>query len=221
MIERILPSAVVSADTTADLCDGPLFPEEEALIGRAVGKRRREFESGRACARRALGRLGVPPVAVTAGPRGEPLWPEGVVGSITHCAGYRAAAAGSLRSVGGIGIDAEPNTPLPDGVLTSVASPGERDQVGLLAGLEPGVRWDRLLFSAKEAVYKVWYPLTGRPLDFEDAEIAFGRNGVFSARLLVTGGPVTGFTGRWHAAGGLLLTAIVMRPLPAGRAGAS
>ena len=92
MIEHILPATVKAYDTFDDPPGTMLFPEEERLITRAVEKRRKEFTTARLCARKAMERLGVAPVPVLSGLRGEPLWPQGVIGSITHCAGYRAAA---------------------------------------------------------------------------------------------------------------------------------
>lgn len=85
-------------------------------------RRQREFATARSCARTALARLGVPPVPVLASPRGAPRWPAGVVGSITHCDGYRAAAVAYTRDVVSLGIDAEPDEPLPnDGTLGPIA----------------------------------------------------------------------------------------------------
>ncbi|WP_084957660.1 4'-phosphopantetheinyl transferase family protein [Thermoactinospora rubra] len=217
MIEAILPPFVVSADTFDDVDPGEriLFPEEEAVIGKAVDKRRREFVTGRACARRALELLGRPPAPVLPGPRGEPRWPAGVVGSITHCAGYRGAVLGESARTAAVGIDAEPDEPLPRGVLEAVSLPEERAQIARLLAERPQVRWDRLVFCAKEAVYKAWFPLTGRRLGFEDAHVTVDPAGRFSARLLV-GGPAVngrelrGFSGRWLGERGLLLTAIVV-----------
>ena len=60
-----------------------------------------------------------------------------------------------------IGLDAEPIAPLPAGVLDVVASQDEREALARLGGERPGIPWDTLLFSAKEATYKAWYPLTG------------------------------------------------------------
>jgi 4'-phosphopantetheinyl transferase EntD len=91
MLERILPPCAAVRSAREDI-DTALFPEEEAMVARAVGKRRREFSTARACARDALVELGEPPQAIPTGPKGEPLWPPGVVGSITHCDGYRACA---------------------------------------------------------------------------------------------------------------------------------
>ncbi|MDB1089999.1 4'-phosphopantetheinyl transferase superfamily protein [Streptomyces sp. ACA25] len=216
MIENILPSQVVVVETREDLPEAMLFPEEEAVIAQAVDKRRLEFRTVRHCARRAMSTLGLPPAPLLPGERGAPRWPDRTVGSMTHCAGYRAAAVGRTDEVRTIGIDAEPHAPLPDGVLDAVSLPGERARHARLVRTDPAVRWDRLLFSAKESVYKAWFPLTGRWLDFEDADITFqAGTSAFEARLLVPGhtaggADLTGFTGRWLVEGGLVFTAITV-----------
>ncbi|HEX6452667.1 MAG TPA: 4'-phosphopantetheinyl transferase superfamily protein, partial [Trebonia sp.] len=172
MIEELLPFGVEWAEEFGDPAEVALFPEEEAAVARAVGKRRQEFGSARNCAREALGRLGVPPAPILPGEKGAPQWPDGVVGSITHCAGYRAAVVARARDLLTVGIDAEPaGGALPDGVLDRVSLPAERAMLGELSAAAPGVSWDRLLFSAKESVYKAWFPLARRWLGFEDAEI--------------------------------------------------
>jgi 4'-phosphopantetheinyl transferase EntD len=220
VIESILPPYVAAADTFDDPPGAALFPEEEAVISRAVDKRRREFTTARLCARRAMAVLGVPAAPVLPGPRGEPGWPDGVVGSMTHCAGYRAAVLGRAAEVASIGIDAEPDGPLPTGVLGEVAMPEEREHLAALAARDDRVHWERLLFSAKESVYKTWFPLTGRWLGFKEAAVEIDpAGGTFEARLLVPGPVVdgtkiTGFTGRWLAENGLVIAAIVV---PAGR----
>jgi 4'-phosphopantetheinyl transferase EntD len=215
VIEEILPACVAAVDTRDDLLV-ELFPEEEQAVGRAVDKRRREFVTARACAREALRRMGLPPVAIPSGSRGEPRWPAGVVGSITHCAGYRACALAREGALVGLGIDAEPNEPLPDGVLGEIARAEERERLRELARIEPSVRWDRLLFSAKEAVYKAWFPLAERWLGFEDATITVDlATSAFEARLLVSG-PLVGagrlqvLEGRFLARDGLVVTAIAL-----------
>jgi len=90
-----------------------LFPAEEAVVRTAGPRRRAEFTVGRRCAREALAGLGLPVAPVLAGRAGEPLWPAGVTGSITHCPGYRACAVARAADVAGIGIDAEPDRPRP------------------------------------------------------------------------------------------------------------
>ncbi|MBO0877952.1 MAG: 4'-phosphopantetheinyl transferase, partial [Pseudonocardia sp.] len=89
----------------------PLWPEEAAHIGHAVPRRRDEYACVRHCARQGLAALGIAPAAILSGSRREPLWPPGAVGSMTHCAGYRAAAVARASDVAAVGIDAEPHEP--------------------------------------------------------------------------------------------------------------
>jgi 4'-phosphopantetheinyl transferase EntD len=222
VLERILPASAAVSATREDL-DAPLFPEEEAVVARAVEKRRREFVTARACARRALTQLGEAPRAIPAGPKGEPLWPAGFVGSLTHCDGYRACAVARSGDLATVGVDAEPNQPLPDGLLGDIALPEEREWLRHLAREVPGTHWDRLLFSIKESVYKAWFPLAGRWLGFEDAVVSIDRlQSGFSAHLLVPG-PVLdgrelrGFRGSWLVADGLVMAAIALPADPAER----
>ncbi|MEP7026320.1 MAG: 4'-phosphopantetheinyl transferase superfamily protein [Actinomycetota bacterium] len=215
-LAEILPPQAVAQETFGDVPGAVLFPQEEAYLARAVDQRRQEFTAGRACARAALAQLGLPPVPIVPGGRGAPQWPDGVVGSITHCAGYRAAVAAAAGDVAALGLDAEPEEPLPSGLLDVIARPAERARLAALAQSAPGVCWDRLLFSAKEAVYKAWYPLTGRRLDFGQADVTIAAQaGTFTARLLVPaaapdGSALTSFTGRWLAGGGLIRTAVAL-----------
>lgn len=219
MIEEILPGCVVAVEAWHDRQVVKLFPEEQALLANAVEKRRREFTTARACAREALGRLDLPAVAIPAGARGEPLWPAGVVGSITHCDSYRAAALARAREIVTIGIDAEPHAALPDGLLDEIARAEELPALHRLQRELPEVHWDRLLFSAKEAVYKAWFPLAQRWLGFEDISIEIdARTGVFAARILVPvpaagDGLPRGFSGRWTVGDGLMLTAVAATPV--------
>ncbi|MEU5365356.1 4'-phosphopantetheinyl transferase superfamily protein [Streptomyces sp. NPDC005925] len=229
MIEELLPrtAVVVEAHAGEDAggaaVEAALFPEEEALVARAVAKRRREFAGVRSCARRAMEKLGVPPQAVLPGERGAPTWPAGLVGSMTHCAGFCGAALARAGELASLGIDAEPAGPLPDGVLSAVALPTEAERLRRLAAERPGVHWDRLLFSAKESVYKAWFPLTRKWLDFSEADIEISveagdrPGGTFRATLLVPG-PQVGdrrvdhFDGRWTAQHGLVATAVSIAP---------
>ncbi len=216
MIADILPAAVASAEAFGDTPDATLFPEEEALISRSRDRRRREFTAARACARAALAKIGFAPAPILPGDCGAPLWPPGVAGSITHCRGYRAAAVARTEDVRALGIDAEPDDPVPDRVLGAIASPGEQAGLRALAAGEPGVCWDRLLFSAKEAVYKAWSPLTGRWLGFADASVSIDPgDATFTARLHVSGpeldgAPLGTMGGRWIARDGLIVTAVVL-----------
>ncbi|UXY25283.1 4'-phosphopantetheinyl transferase family protein [Streptomyces sp. HUAS TT20] len=221
MIEELLPDCVVAVEAYGDDESGntALYPEEEALLARAVAKRRREFTVVRSCARRAMDKLGVPPQPILPGERGAPNWPDGLAGSMTHCDGYGAAALVRTVDLATLGIDAEPHQPLPDGILDAVCLPTEAERLRRLALDHPDVHWDRLLFSAKESVYKAWYPLTGKLLDFTEVAITVvadpteQRSGGFRARLLVPG-PSVGdrrlnlLEGRWAVQQGLVATAV-------------
>jgi 4'-phosphopantetheinyl transferase EntD len=224
VLGEILPDRVVAEEAFNDPPAGSelgLFPEEAAQVARAVPKRRQEFTTVRICARRALGRLGVPAMPLLSGRRGAPVWPDGIVGSMTHCQGFRGAAVARAADLASLGIDAEPDEPLPDDVLGTIALPEEQAWVEELDARHPGVCWDRLLFSAKESVFKTWYPLTRLELGFEEAEIGIDPlTGTFTARLLVPGPQVDGrrvhsFTGRWLARRGLVVTAIALARVPA------
>lgn len=218
LLGGLLPAVVAAAEAYGDPAEPPeLFPEERAHVARAVDKRRREFGTVRALARAALARLGGPAVPLLPGERGAPGWPEGFTGSMTHCSGYRAASVVRTSELASLGIDAEPNQPLPNpDILDAISLPAERPHLKELADRRPEVCWDRLLFSAKESVYKAWFPLTRKWLDFEEAELRFDADaGMFTARLLVPGPVVDGvrlggFEGRWAAARGLVVTAIAV-----------
>ena len=220
LLSGVLPgtsSALAAAEMYTDPPELAPLAEEEPLIAKAVAKRRNEFVTVRYCARQALGELGVPPVPILKGDKGEPCWPDGVVGSLTHCEGYRGAAVGRRAEVRSVGIDAEPHDVLPKGVLDAISLPAER---GGLHGFPSGLHWDRILFCAKEATYKAWYPMTGRWLGFEDAHIVFDVDetptaGGFVSRILIdptasSGPPLETLSGRWSVRDGLVLTAIVL-----------
>ncbi len=227
LVSSVLPETLLNS-VSDDLAYAEVYsdppglaplPEEEPLIAKSVAKRRNEFVTVRHCARLALGELGLPPVPILKGDKGEPCWPDGVVGSLTHCAGYRGAVVGRAPSVRSVGIDAEPHDVLPDGVLGAVALDEERREI---AALPAGLHWDRILFCAKEATYKAWFPLTRRWLGFEDAHIVFdvdpggrGSVGAFVSKILIdgealSGPPLNALRGRWSVERGLVLTAIVL-----------
>ncbi len=219
LIRAVLPD--IADLVYAELYDDPPhllpWPDEEPLIARSVAKRRNEFVTVRHCARLAMEALGLPPTPILKGEKGEPQWPSGVVGSLTHTQGYRGAVVGRASAVRSVGIDAEPHDALPEKVLDAISLPAERHE---MAGLPSGLHWDRILFCAKEATYKAWFPLTGRWLGFEDAHITLeadsgGRTGSFVSRILIdpaarSGPPLAELAGRWSVSGGLALTAIVL-----------
>jgi 4'-phosphopantetheinyl transferase EntD len=219
-LASLMPDHVSTSECFGDVSDARLFPAEEAVIERSVAKRRDEFTTVRWCAREALRNIGVAAVPILPGLRGAPQWPAGVVGSMTHCEGYRGAVVARAEHLVTLGIDAEPDAALPDGILAAVASQAEQDSLAHLHAEAAGPSWDRLLFSAKESVYKAWFPLTATWLDFDEASVEFAAgadrsSGTFRATLLVPGpetdqGRITGFDGLWLRHRGILLTAIAV-----------
>jgi 4'-phosphopantetheinyl transferase EntD len=178
-----------------------------AVVAGAVPERRREFTSVRVCARKALRRLGCPPVPLVPDAAGAPVWPQGVVGSMTHCRGSRAAAVAPAERWQSVGVDAEPRLPLPAGVLEAISLPEEREWLRALGRSHSEIPWDRLLFSTKVAVYKVWSPLTARRLEFEQARVTLRPDGSYLAELLVPRPPFRTLIGRWSAGEEYLVTA--------------
>lgn len=186
MIATLVPDHVLVAQWQGGGRHPEVLPEERALVARAVERRRREFAQGRDCAHRVLAELGWVDFPVLSGPDREPLWPPGVVGSITHSEGYVAAAVArvaDLGSIRGLGIDAEVRAPLGPEVSRLVLTENEQRRLGGAADSLMATT----LFSAKEAVYKCWFPLTGRWLDYRDAEIDLDpATGRFEVRLLAS-----------------------------------
>ena len=218
MIDDILPAVAVAAESFGPPGEQELLPAEAAAVATADPVRRSEFAAGRAVAHAALARLPAPTGPVLPGRAGEPRWPDGVVGSITHCAGYRASAVALARDVAAIGIDAEPcpqldGGTLDGGLLTAVAGDAERAWLAELNAACPGTRWDRVLFCAKESVYKAWYPHTGERPGPADITVRIGQAGTFTATLPrgCAAPPVARLTGRWLVRRGLIVTAVTIR----------
>ena len=173
------PAALLAQDVVAVVATPrhyrePLLPlEAQYVCGRSMQPRREaEFRAGRACAREALAQFGFRNWALLPAPTREPIWPQGVVGSITHADGYCAAAVARSRDCAGLGIDVEAIGRINDSVAPLICSAEE------LTLFDEGVSGSRrvllaLLFSAKESVFKAVFP--GARVVFEpaDVEIAF------------------------------------------------
>lgn len=183
MIDRLFPDTVYTATASVDGEAPALLPEEIPCVRDAVEKRRREFALGRACARRALEHFGIYRYALLVGPERAPLWPDGIVGSITHCHGFVGAAVARYGDIRGLGVDAESARPLDPNLVDMICLPQEIDWIR--ATPAPAYTdWPKVIFSAKEAVYKCLATWCDRPLDFHDVEIALPRaRGRFAIRF--------------------------------------
>ena len=216
LIAGLLPLAVHGAQLRGPGDERWLLETERAAVERAVPKRRQEYAAARHAAREALSALDMGSAAVLSAPTREPVWPDGIVGSLTHCDGYAAAAVARRTDVAAVGIDAEPNRPLPADVRGLVM--GEAERRGLEASTAtapPDVALDRVLFCVKEATYKAWFPLTRRWLGFEDARVVVKPGGRFEVRLLLERHAdedpgLWSLSGRWGADADVVVAALVV-----------
>jgi 4'-phosphopantetheinyl transferase EntD len=147
-----------------------LWPEERVGQQRWASKRIAEFAAGRECVRVAMQTLGFEPQPMPAQPDRRPRWPAGLVGSITHCAGFAGAVVARADLLRSVGIDAEIVGALEESLWPRILGDEERQWLRHRPHLEQS-RWATVIFSAKEAWYKCQNPVTGWFLDFHEARI--------------------------------------------------
>ena len=169
-IESIAPAGVLVGSRRIEMGDEhALLPEEAAAFARTVAKSRRASGAARLVARGLLERLGYPRGPVPKAASGAPVWPAGLVGSLAHDPEFAVAAIARRDNFSGVGIDVEETTDLPDDLIDLVTTPAERAAIGRDAFRA------KLLFAAKEAVYKAVYPIDGIFLEHHDVEVDLPR----------------------------------------------
>ncbi|BCG79326.1 4'-phosphopantetheinyl transferase [Mesorhizobium sp. 113-3-3] len=148
-----------------DADEAHLLPEEARSISARQPAMRRASGAARWIAHRLLADIGVKDVAIPRAPSGAPLWPDRTIGSLAHDDDMAVAAVAPVGSIVSLGIDVEPAQPLPDDIFAIVATGADRTGAAdqRLAG--------RILFAAKEAVYKAAYPLDREVLGYEDIAV--------------------------------------------------
>ena len=213
LFASLLPDWVGVAEMDPATADSErLLPEERAFVAAAVGSRRREFAAGRLLARGLLGPMGKD-AALRREADGRPVWPPGIVGSITHCATLAAVAVASADACRGIGIDVEARRSLPPGVPRLVLSGQEQQWI---MRCDPRQAADTVLrvFCAKEALYKAIYPLTRTALPLRELIVEpCTEKGRFTARLGIDVERFPTdvvFDGRWQAGQGHVAAAVVI-----------
>ena len=203
---------------------GPLIGAERDRAERMSPARRAQFTAGRHLARMVLRQLGIDAGALPVGTHGEPLWPEGVVGAITHCGngsistarrflaleGRCAVAVASSATHIALGLDIEADTALEPALRVRIIDDAENTAVADNPKLS-----DMLFFSIKESVYKAVFPLSGRFLDFHDVRVSVDREAMrFVARILPEDWPPVlpdTIAGRYRTSGGLITTTAEVR----------
>jgi 4'-phosphopantetheinyl transferase EntD len=169
---RLFSAPVQAGVATPSMYDAPLTGAESIGAADWAPNRRREFAAGRGAARLALSSLGESIVSIPRGPDRAPVWPRGIVGSISHCEGFCGAVAAREVDAVSLGLDVETAEPLPEELHLLIFSPGESSEIEARSRQTP-VDFAKIGFSAKEAFYKCYYPLEKRFLDFRDVVIRF------------------------------------------------
>jgi len=184
-----------------------LSPEERTYLESVSQNRKREFIAGRFCASEAMKSANIPPEHIRIGEKGEPIWPHNIVGSITHSHGYAAAAVAKKSEVLSLGLDAETNEPLSSKVLQRIGNAQEQEWVKSVDSSliqNPG----KVLFSAKEATYKAWYPITQEWLGFQEAHIDFHSDENTFTVHIQKNGPIREMHGKYDTRKGVIIAAI-------------
>jgi enterobactin synthetase component D len=188
----------------------PLSPEMRSRLPQALRhatyKRQREFFAGRWCAEQALLCLGAGSTHVGMAEDRAPIWPDGVVGSITHTGGFAAAAVAWAADIAGLGIDSE-----------RIIDPATARDIADICMVDEAALFEvphgrsfcefcTFVFSAKEAVFKCLFPLVRKFLEFSDVRItSFDWNREYFAWTTVS--ECVG-TGRLSQANGVMHTSV-------------
>ncbi|MFT4961866.1 MAG: 4'-phosphopantetheinyl transferase EntD [Paracoccaceae bacterium] len=196
------------------------LPQEYHGLPRSADKRRRAFSAGRAAAHEAMTTLDVPVQPVLFGPDRAPVWPAGLVGSISHSDTCCIAALAKSDAYLAIGVDVEENTPLAADLIPTICGPAERTWLDSHPKTKSG-SLAKLIFSAKECAYKCQYALTQTLFGFDGFQLIPDlENGQFTAIFTRTVGCFASETllqGRFDMRNGLIITTMSIRADAAGR----
>lgn len=206
MFDELLPDFVASFSSLALPAEALLLESESEQSQSFAASRLKEFTHGRYCARQALASLGKPAVAIEVGESRQPVWPQGIVGSITHSQDFAAAAAGTTEQLAGLGIDCEQQGRLDEKIQKRISLPSEIEAAGSSGLAEYG----SILFSAKESVYKCIWPTVRHFVGFKDVEltldIASSSYTAKPANDKLCPSLLSGIQGRWLLVDGRVLT---------------
>jgi 4'-phosphopantetheinyl transferase EntD len=216
-LAALFPAGVVATELRSPVGADRLLPEEARGCENFAPKRLGEFAAGRVCARRALAELGIAGFALRRGADRYPIWPEGIVGSITHTGGFCGAAVAPCGALRAIGLDAERGAIGPE-LWPQICTATEIAWLQSLPGPDRSIAAS-VVFSAKEAFYKCQYGVGGEWLEFHDLAVEIAepeprRGGSFLIRP-VRGDRLAGMAGRAQAGrfrleGELVMTGVAL-----------
>ncbi|MEJ2621340.1 MAG: 4'-phosphopantetheinyl transferase superfamily protein [Candidatus Thiodiazotropha sp.] len=166
-LTELFPSSAVVVKAEPAMWTTRLCNEEERLIETAVKKRQQEFRAGRNAAHQALDKLSAPWEPLMRDEKRQPLWPAGFLGSISHCRGECVAVCAKAGDLVSLGIDVEPLEPLPKGVDQYIHTPQDQATMNADSSLP-----EKLIFSAKESIYKCYFPLIGEHFGFQSVSLS-------------------------------------------------
>ncbi|VAW95228.1 hypothetical protein MNBD_GAMMA22-7 [hydrothermal vent metagenome] len=186
MINSLLPNNIACEFLNESTSNLFVHEAEVKSIQHASKKRVTEFLNARHCAHKALIKIGYTQnAAILQGTKGEPLWPKSIIGSITHCKGYYAAVVSFNKFIVGIGIDAELNMDISQKLILTTQTENEIFTNTKISNKSPNFFLNKLVFSAKESVFKFLFPIVKRYIKFKEIEINLNINKkTFSVILL-------------------------------------
>ena len=167
---ELFPQGALTAELRGAGDPRALYPEEARHLHQAVKKRAEEFAAGRLCARLLLGEFGIRHFAIEVGAHRQPVWPEDLVGSITHTSGFCAAVAAPKKYLRSVGIDTEITGGVKRELWRAICTPAETRWMRSLPQSEQRAA-ATVIFSAKEAFYKCQFALTQERLVFHDVSV--------------------------------------------------
>jgi 4'-phosphopantetheinyl transferase EntD len=169
-LSDLFPPGALIAELRGSGDPHALYPDEARHVQKAVKKRAEEFTAGRLCARLLLGEFGIRNFPIRVGADRQPLWPDTLVGSITHTTDFCAAVVAPKSRLRCVGIDTEIAGSVTPKLWRSICTPLETAWLGSLPDAER-LAAATLIFSAKEAFYKCQYALTQERLGFHEAAV--------------------------------------------------
>ncbi len=169
MIEDLLPEGVWSFFTASKFGEEKLLTEELMCTGDLGEKRLQDFATGRYCAHQCLTRVGINQ-PVLSGASGNPIWPEGILGSISHSEYLTGAIISNSTDYLSLGLDIETIGRVEHDLWFLFFTQSEIRQLESFS-LKKQYEMSTVFFSVKEAYYKMQYPITRTFMDFHECEI--------------------------------------------------